>query len=191
MQNATLWVKSLVGKANMRIAFLSSVQDLTCTQIHGIRLEWFFLPCRHEVEHCCEQRGTQRYCRCLSLEWIVIFIQLQASSVVYTISSAALKNSKGKAEMSYSLQCCLQHCWCWAGRQAWGVCEYCIFLHYQSSDVLNIDTMSWLHWGYKADSWFLPQTFIINSWQRWQACTGKSCVHWSKVICHLEARCLQ
>lgn len=30
-----------------------------------------------------------------------------------------LKNSKAKAEMSYSLQCFLQHWWCWAGHQVW------------------------------------------------------------------------
>lgn len=151
MQNATLWIKSPVGKADVKIAFLSSV----CRTSHAHRSMWFistdfFLPCYREVEHCCEQRGTQRCYRYLSLEWIVIFIQLQASSVVYAMNSAGLKNSKAKAELSYSLQCLLQHWWCWAGHQVWEMCEYCIFLDYQSLDVLNIDhalavfkTQSW------------------------------------------------
>lgn len=131
-------IPSRKGKHENCFSFLS-LQDRTCTQIHVINLYWFFLPRYHEVEHCCEQRGTQRYYRCLSLEWTVIFIQLQASSVVYATSSAGLKDSKAKAEMSHSLRCFLQHWRCWAGHQVWEKCEYCIFLDYQSLDVLNID----------------------------------------------------
>lgn len=59
MQNATLQVKYLVAKADVKIAFLSSV----CRTAHAHKSTRLtrrdFSPlCYNEVEHCLEQSGT-------------------------------------------------------------------------------------------------------------------------------------